>query len=113
MTFTVPPTIAEAQQFKEKLDYEMHRLKRIWFDNAYAMVSRQPGGYRRDVMEVGLYFRWQRNNAMWALDSGMSMEQVAEMMGASVQMVQDYLGAPKGTDEEYFAKIAAWCGEEG
>ena len=88
-------------------------IKRIQFDTAFAAVRRQPVSATRDAKQFGLWMRWQRYLVMSALGDGQTLEQIADTMGTSIQMIEDYLdAAPTSTDEEFFAGIAAWCGEE-
>ena len=105
--FRIPATIEEADVVATKLVDDMRRLERLRFEIAFAAVANLPKGYVRDVREVGLYFRWMRTLAAWGVDDGLSIEQVADAMGTSVEMVEDYLSAPTGSNDVWFAESFA------
>ena len=110
----ISATVDEAVAHMNKLYCEIQRLARIRFEQAFAAVSRQPVSATRDAKTFGLLLRWQRQQVIWGLDKGQSIEEVADAMGTSAQMCQDYLDldAPTSTDDEFFASITEWCGEK-
>lgn len=109
---TIPATIPAAIEKLVELDAQIdrhekdaRRLQRIVFDRAFARLAQLPKGYERDVGEVGLYFRWMQTVVGWGLDDGQSIEEIADEMGVSVEMVEDYLDAPTSSTAEFIAKV--------
>jgi len=97
--------LVEIEKRIDQHDSNIRRLQRIKFDNLFTLLRMQPPGAIRDAREFGLWMRWHRIKAEWGLEDGLSIDQIADAMGASVPMVQDYLDSPTSNDREFFAKI--------
>ncbi|OBB76804.1 hypothetical protein [Mycobacterium sp. 852014-52144_SCH5372336] len=103
----IPATVEEAAEMAERITDEMRRLERILFDRAFIAVQKRPPGALRDAYEFGLYIRWRATRIRWLLNDGMSIEEIAEHVGESVDSVLDHLDAPQGTNEKFFADVLA------
>ncbi|MGY4650582.1 hypothetical protein [Mycobacterium sp. URHB0021] len=86
-------------------DEDVRRLERMRFAIAFAAVEKEPKGYARDAHYVGLYFRWMRTVIGWGLGEGHSIEEIADEMGVSVGMVEDYVAAPTSSNDEFIAAV--------
>jgi hypothetical protein len=106
-TLTIPATIEGADALLTQLFEDERRIHRIMFRQAFAALETQPAGYQKDVLWVGLQLRWMRTNVEWFIDDGLSIEKIAETMGTSVAMVEDYLDVDgeMSSDADYFKHV--------
>jgi transposase len=106
--FTIPATIEDVAARLNQFGKDQRRLQRITFDMAFTALQEQPNDARRAARELGLHIRWMRTLVVWGMEDGRSIEDIADDMGVSVGMVEDYLDAPTSSNDEF---LAAVCGQ--